>query len=263
MTDTDLDRAHRAMAADPQDDAARLRFYEALADSEIFLLLKDEAGEDSVEPEVVEVEGAGFVLAFDSEERLADFTGRTAPYAALSGRGLAEMLQGQGLGLGLNLDVAPSSALLPAAAVDWLCDMLAARPEEAEGAVEEILPPTLPRAAVEGLRSKLARAGGLAQAALLAGARFEDGGSGHFLAFIGAAPAAESALAKAVGEAVLFSGLEGESVDVVFFEPDNPLVAEIAAVAIAFDLPAPQRDETVQVPGAAPGMDPANPPRLK
>lgn len=263
MSETDLDRAHRAMAADAQDDAARLRFYEALADSELFLLLKDEAGEDTVEPEVVEVDGAAFVLGFDSEERLVDFTGRAAPYAALSGRGLAEMLQGQGLGLGLNLDVSPSSALLPAAAVDWLCEMLATRPEEAEGDVEEILPPTLPATVVEGLRAKLRRAGGLAQVAWLAAARFADGSEGHFLAFVGAAPGAEPALAKAVGEAVLFSGVEGKSIDVVFFEPGNPVVAEIAALGVAFELPVPEREAAVQVPGSAPGMDPASPPRLK
>ena len=40
MTETTaLDAAHSAMTADPQDDAARLRFFERLADSELFLLL--------------------------------------------------------------------------------------------------------------------------------------------------------------------------------------------------------------------------------
>ncbi len=35
---TPLDRAHAAMEAMPQDDAARLRFFERLADVELFLL---------------------------------------------------------------------------------------------------------------------------------------------------------------------------------------------------------------------------------
>ena len=38
--ETPLDAAHAAMEAAPEDDAARLRFYERLADSELFLLLR-------------------------------------------------------------------------------------------------------------------------------------------------------------------------------------------------------------------------------
>ena len=36
---TPLDTAHDAMQAAPEDDRARLRFYERLADSELFLML--------------------------------------------------------------------------------------------------------------------------------------------------------------------------------------------------------------------------------
>ena len=42
VTDTPLDLAHAATEAAPQDDAARLRFYERLADGELFLLLEAE-----------------------------------------------------------------------------------------------------------------------------------------------------------------------------------------------------------------------------
>ena len=35
---TPLDKAHAAMDADEADDAARLKFYQRLADSELFLL---------------------------------------------------------------------------------------------------------------------------------------------------------------------------------------------------------------------------------
>ena len=49
---------------------------------------------------------------FDREERLADFAKGSAPYAAISGRILAGMLEGQGIGLGVNLEVAPSSILM-------------------------------------------------------------------------------------------------------------------------------------------------------
>ena len=45
---TPLDTVHAAMEAAPQDDAARLRFYERLADSELFLLLTEEAQGDNI-----------------------------------------------------------------------------------------------------------------------------------------------------------------------------------------------------------------------
>jgi len=260
---TELDKAHAAMAAAPEDVAARMRFYEALADSEVFLLLMGEAEGDVVEPEIVETEEGSYVLAFDSEERLADFTGRTAPYAALSGRALVEMLTGEDLGVGLNLDVAPSSVLLPVEAVAWLSEMLAGRPEEAQGAVEAIDPPRLAARVVAGLKAKLVRAGGLAAEAWLVAVRFDDGSEGHVLAFVGAVPGAEAALAKAVSEAMLFSGVEDGTLDVVFLESDDPLMARVAAVGERFDLPVPKPDGPVQVPGAAPGMDPARPPKLK
>ena len=74
MTDpTPLDLAHAAMEAAPEDDAARLRFYERLADGEVFLLLAGAPEGENVEPELFDVADARFVLVFDREERLARF----------------------------------------------------------------------------------------------------------------------------------------------------------------------------------------------
>jgi len=69
-----LDLAHEAMQSDPDDKAARMQFYERLADSELFLLLKEEAVGDNLLPEFIEVESGKYLLAFDREERLAEFT---------------------------------------------------------------------------------------------------------------------------------------------------------------------------------------------
>ena len=116
MTDpTALDMAHTAMEAAPDDTAARLAFYHRLAGSELHLLLEaePEASSDTVTPQVFEVEGAAYALAFDSGARLAAFAGAPAPYAALPGRTLANMMAAGGIGLGLNLDVAPSAILIP------------------------------------------------------------------------------------------------------------------------------------------------------
>ena len=122
--ETSLDIAHAAMEAAPNDDAARLRFYERLADNELFLLLTKEADGDQINPEIFDLCDASFVLVFDRIERLAQFVGKRAPYAALSGRVIAQMLAGQGIGLGVNLEVATSQMLIPPEAVSWLCDTL-------------------------------------------------------------------------------------------------------------------------------------------
>ena len=133
MTDpTPLDTAHAAMEAAPGDDAARLRFYERLADCELFLLLTEEAQGDNLSPEVFDLADESFVLVFDREDRLARFVGKPAPYAALSGRVVTALLSDQGIGMGVNLDVAPSSILIPPQAVTWLAGTLRNAPDEAE-----------------------------------------------------------------------------------------------------------------------------------
>ncbi len=257
---TDLDTAHAAMDAAPEDDAARLRFYERLADTELFMLLGEEAAGDQITPELFEIEDQRFTLVFDREERLAQFVGRAAPYAGLPGRALAQMLQGQGIGLALNLEVAPSAMLIPAEAVDWLVQTLSHGPDETEARLTEILAPTgLPEVVVTALDRKLAIAAGLARFAYLAAATYEDGTKGHVLAFIDAVHGAEKALASAASEALTFSGIEAGVMDVLFAKSSDPLAAHLAKVGLRFDLPEP---EAPSVPGA-PGMDPDSPPKLR
>ncbi len=257
---TPIDRAHAAMMASPEDDAARLRFYERVADAELFLLLEEEPQDDGpVTPRVFPVEDDSFVLVFDREERLASFAG-AVPYVALSGRSLAEMLAGSGLGLGLNLTVAPSEMLLPASAVDWLRDTLGHEPTEAEATPEEITPPHgLPEVLIGALDQKLAIAGGLARMAYLAGVKYEGGTRSHILGFVDHIPGAEPTLARIVSEALTFSGIEAGALDVAFFKPSDPVCAALARHGLRFDLPEPEAPSTGP---SAPGMDPESPPKL-
>lgn len=257
---TALDAAHAAMTDAPEDGAARLRFYERLADSELFLLLAQDPEGDSVEPETFDVADASFVLVFDREDRLAAFTARISPYAALSGRAIAGMLAGQGIGLAVNPEVAPSSILIPPEAVDWLAATLSQGPSEAEARPAEILPPAgLPDSLLTALDAKLATAGGLASMAYLAGVTYEDGSKGHLLGVIDALPGAEPALASAVNEALTFSGIEAGALDVAFFAASDPLSAALARHGLRFDLPKPARPEA----RPAPGSDPSKPPILR
>lgn len=262
MTDlTPLDAAHAAMEAAPADDAARLRFYERLGDCELFLLLTEEARDENISPEVFDVADGQFVLAFDREDRLAQFVGRPAPYAALSGRILASMLAGQGVGLGLNLEVAPSSILIPPEALAWLQQTLQHAPDEVEAKVEAFTPPAgLPEHLITSLDTKLSTAQGLATAAYLVGVTYPGGGHGHLLGFVGAIEGAQGALAKAASEALTFSGVDAGAMDVGFFDDGDPVAAKLEAVGLKFDLPQVQKPEVVR---PAPGSDPDTPPRLK
>ncbi|MCG6901483.1 MAG: SseB family protein [Rhodobacter sp.] len=258
MADTALDLAHAEM--DSGSQTARLRFYERLADAELFVLLAAEPDGDRIAPETFETDDGSYVLGFDREDRLAQFVGRTAPYAALSGRALAAMLAGQGLGLGLNLDVAPSSILIPASAVDWLNETLGNRPARIDAQPVSIAAPHgLPEALLTSLDAKLATMAGLARMAYLVSVTYAPARPGHLLAFIGAVPQAASALSQAVGEALTFSGLEAGELDVGFFDPSDPIAAKLARVGLRFDLPEPEP----AAQRSAPGMDPDRPPKLR
>jgi hypothetical protein len=259
---TALDIAHAAMEAAPEDDAARLRFFERLIDSELFLLLEKEPDGDNVSPDVYTVEGQPFVLVFDREERLAAFVGKTAPYIGATGRTLVTMLEGQGIGLGVNLDTGTSEMLLPSGAVDWMVSVVANGPDEVEARVEEFIAPAhVPEALVVGLDAKLVTAAGLARYAYLVGVTYDNGTKGTMLAFVDAIPGAEPALARAANEALTFSGIEAGSIDVGFFKPSDPVSALLAKVGLRFDVPEPEAPNTAGP--SAPGRDPEKPPILR
>lgn len=261
MTDvvTFLDAAHAAVSADPGNEALRLRFFERLADGEMVLLLEREPVAGRLEPRVFALEDGPVVLIFDREERLAAFTGGIAPYAALPGRVIAAMLKGQGIGLGVNLGVAPSAMLLPPEALDWLAETLEAGPEATEAVPEAFVAPRVPEAVVAALDAKLARAGGLAVAAVLAGVTYRGGRRGHMLGFLDAVPGAEAALARAMSEALVFSGAEEGELDVVFLTSGEVAADAMGRVGLRFDLP---KHQAPTAPGA-PGTDPARPPKLR
>ncbi|MEH7826843.1 SseB family protein [Gemmobacter denitrificans] len=260
---TPLDLAWQAMAEAPDDDdAPRLRYYERLADGEMILLLDREPAGETLDPRVFDLEDGPVVLIFDSEERLAAFTGVPAPYAALPGRVVAGLLAGKGIGLGINLGVAPSSLLLPPFAVDWLAQTLDHGPDRTEARPQQFhAPKGLPPALLTGLDAKLARAGGLAGQALLVAVTYEGGRPGHMLAFIDAVAGAEPALARAAAEALTFSGIEAGEMDVTFLSSGDPATAAMARVALRFDLPVPVAPEPASP--SAPGMDPSRPPILR
>lgn len=261
MTKTPLDAAHAAMIAAPEDDTARLRFYERMADVELFLLLEEEPVGDQINPRVLDVEGAQYLLAFDRAQRLAQYAGEAGAYVALSGRNVAAMLEAQPLGIALNMDVAPSAILLPDTAVTWLRETLTNEASQVEAKIESVLPPKgLPEQLITAIDEKLATATGMAANAWLVGVAYEGGGRGHLLAFIDAIPRAHDALVRAASEALTFSGIEAGAMDVGFFNHNDPTVTKLMKVGLRFDLP---QMETLQNTPRLPGGEAGAPPILK
>jgi len=274
-TMTPLDEAHAAMQEDIGNDGARLRFYQRLADTELFILLGQEPVGTILDPEILEIDNEAtanidrYALVFDNEDRLGSFAaqykGTAMPYAALPGRVIAGMLAQQDVGMALNLDVAPSSILIPSVAMSWLTDTLSHDPEDAEGTLISIAPPLgLPDELIEGLEEKLVSAVGLASHAVFVKGTWAGGREGWLLAFIDAAPGAHQALARATQEALVFSGTDLSAVDVAFFDSSDPICEPLDHMGLRYEFPDPDakdRDEDGVPEG--PGSDPSRPPILK
>ncbi|MGL4322314.1 MAG: SseB family protein [Paracoccaceae bacterium] len=259
---TELDHAYEAMVAAPDgDDAPRLRYYAALADGEMILVLETEAAAGNVTPKVFDLDEGPVVLCFDSEEKLGAFAAGTVPYAALPGRVIAQQLAGQGIGLAVNLGAA-SMMLFPADAVDWLAETLAQDVDEAEAMpVAFGAPSGIPAGFLEVLRAKLARARGRAGMAVLSAVTYADGRRGHVLALTDAQTGTEAGLARAVNEALIFSGIDAAEIDVVFLSAADARVGLMQVQGLVLDMTAP-------APAAAaapkpPGSDPDRPPKLR
>jgi hypothetical protein len=101
---------------------------------------------------------------------------------------------------------------------------------------------------------------GLARSAYLVSVTYENAQKTHLLGFVGAIPEAEPSLARAVSEALTFSGIEAGALDVGFFRAADPITPLLAKHGLRFDLP--QLSQT-QTPGANPGMNPDQPPKLR
>ncbi len=227
---TVLDAAYAALLAGGEAEA--MAFYRSLADAELFVLLEAEAKGEALTPRVYDLESGPVLLVFDIEERLAGFADQVLPYAVLPGRVIAGQLAGQGFGLGLNLGSGSASeVILPGAAMDWLATMLdQAAPETLTSQVARFEPPAVPALALAALSGVL---GGVAQA-WLAGVQYADGRRGQMLVLSGVAEEAEVKTARAITEALTFSGLEAAALDVVFAASDDAILERLAGVALTF-----------------------------
>lgn len=258
---TRLDELAQAMQSGSQETA--LRFYQALADSDLVLLMD---GEDTMRPKVFELSDGPMILAYDMEERLSEMHG-VASYAALPGRVLAQQIVGKRLSLGLNLGSdAASEMVLPPDALSWLCDMLDRQIQVDETAVLDFASSGLSDGFIASLKFAMAGAGALISSLGVVAATTHswtgEVALQEIVVIFGAPTPAEEPLARAVSEAASFAAMPADSVAVQFLPDLSFAPKAMAAVMRLIQLPAPPIEDAKD-PAAAPGMDPDRPPRLR
>ena len=265
---TPLDLAHDDMQRG--GDAERLKFYELILDSEVVLWLAQPAEGDALSPQILPMEGTDFVMIFDDDARLAHAAGQTVDRATLPGRALVSMIAGQGLGLALNLGEAPSAILIGPEGVSWMARIMAqasTRPDQISAQSRSARPLSieqtdLPQVVLARLAEKLGLSLGQADAAILVKAGYEDGSVGHILAFVGAQPVAQAALIEAANQAIAFSGMSEDTVlDVTLVAAGSEMAARLRRTGHV--LPMERASPVARKASAAPGSDPAVPPKLK
>lgn len=260
--ETELDHAYAAMTREPEDHAASLAYYHRLADAELCVLLESDAEGEVLKPAVFDLAEGRFVLAFDSDERLAGFSDKALPFVALPGRVIVAELAGQGIGVGINLGVSESAFLMPSGAVDWLAEALSAAPREGMALPVTFAPAE--SAEIAGrLEEKLKGLGQLAHAAWLASAHHADGRTAFAIIFENARPETEAALAKAAGEVIQFSGRDPSGVDVLFLTGDQIGRSGLGQVGARIPISLPTAAGTRPGDPVAPGSDPDRPPKLR
>ncbi len=263
--DTALDQARRTLQAAPDDDAARLAYYRAMADHEFCLLLDHDPRGQDLTPRLFDLGEGPVVLAFDGEDRLGAFVGGPQPFAALPGRVICQALAGQGAALGIDLQDETRAFLMPPEAVDWLARFTSAALSGSAEEPEVWLPAAAPGLA-PAIAACLSGFGAVAARGWLAGARHPSGRQADVLVLEATVPAdAASAMAKAAAEAMAAAlGPDRAPAEIAVLAPERIMALGIdrCATPIALSLPVQPLSAAPAGP-AAPGSDPDRPPRLR
>ena len=80
---TKLDELKELADRTDNDDKSRFLFYEALLDTELYLLLEKEIEGGIACPNLIETPEDKYALVFDTISRLVDFTGNSSPFETL------------------------------------------------------------------------------------------------------------------------------------------------------------------------------------
>lgn len=221
---TELDLARQRARVGGDDPKAQLQFNHCFADTELFLLLECAAKPNAISPLLFPVEGVSYGLVFDLPERLAEFSEIPVDYIALPGRAIVALLADRGVGIGLNLGVAPSSYLMPPAAVDWMARILDQPMGPGSAPIRSLAEPgQVPSSLIQTIGNILAQAHAPPGTVYLARATYADGDSGHLLVVVGLPDGAEPILRQTLAETISFAGLDIGRFDLIFVEPGTEL----------------------------------------
>ena len=246
----------------PADQAMRMQFFITFLDSELYLLLSEEASYESISPIVASHKGIEHVLVFTSEDNLAEYSKQISPYAALSGRVIVEMFAQADLGIALNFAILSSELFLTTEEIKWLNEIVAEVP-----AIHQARPTAFFPLAEESkklnsiLIDKLLSLAELAASFWLTGVEYDNQSQGVMLIILDACTGAEAPLAKAALEAVAFSGLENLSFEVSFLPGQEKVVETVKRQGQP--LLFPERPAKKLYQPSMPGGDPSKPPRLR
>ena len=239
---TPLDQAHAAMA--DGTEASIRAYYAQLLSAELFMPLTGD------QPAEIAMDTGRFALAFDHEERLAEFADGPIERAVISGRQAIAMAVAADQGIGINLGVSDTAYLLPAPVVAWIAENLASPLAEQAG-ISEFCPPKADSDVIAAIDAALSGLSDRADRAILISAPKD-----LLLLIAGAEGADHPGIAAHLAESLHLR--LADQAPAVSFTDDGSVLARADRVGIGFDIPKAK----IRVV-AAPGSDPAKPPRLR
>ena len=260
---TTLERALAMLQSKTEDPSLFSALLQRLTDAEVFVALEKNPSGRDITPKTVLFENLEYVAIYDTEERLSEASGTGTEYIGVSGRGLVQMLVGQGTGIALNPGSSALGYVFLAQTVEWLAATLNEKPNEIYDGIKQISAPAeLKPKVLNSLSEKLASAQGLADFACLVEAVDFENQSTPMICFVGDLPGAEADLAKLMQEFLQFSEYENRDWTVTYLAPDHDMIDKILKVGLRFDLPkyGPDTGKVTENARTTPGSVPGKPP---
>ena len=260
---TTLERALAMLQSKTEDPSLFSALLQRLTDAEVFVALEKNPSGRDITPKTVLFENLEYVAIYDTEERLSEASGTGTEYIGVSGRGLVQMLVGQGTGIALNPGSSALGYVFLAQTVEWLAATLNEKPNEIYDGIKQISAPAeLKPKVLNSLSEKLASAQGLADFACLVEAVDFENQSMPMICFVGDLPGAEADLAKLMQEFLQFSEYEDRDWTVTYLAPDHDMIDKILKVGLRFDLPkhGPDTGKVTENARTTPGSVPGKPP---
>ena len=256
--DTAIDRAwRRAQDAEcchdaSEADAAAAEFIDTLLAEPLICPIDEPPSDEEnalFRPTIVQRDGCDTVLAFDTEERLAEYVDAPTSFVALPGRTLFALAAGRGAQIALNPTVASSDTLFNPQTVDAIASLIEASEEDVAiaadtaGGLEITAPGDASEALMTALSARLAAAraevveawlfrieqlesGGESASAETDAASVETNASRLVLGLLPSDDGASDSIRNLAGELGRLSGalLQDDALDIAIFAPSDRML---------------------------------------